>query len=956
MSTNSRGSNRGQNYAEQPVQPRSGSRIPPQNLDAEISTLGSLLLDPESVMKVVDVVKSEDFYRPEHATIYAAMSILFEKRIPIDLVTVSDELASLKKLEEVGGPAKLSSLVSSVSTAANVAHYANIVREKAMLRRLITAAGEIGEIGFQEERSTSDILDTAERTLFAVTQRFLKQNFTSVRSILDDSFERLGLLAQQDGALRGTPTGFRSLDRILGGLQKSDLLILAARPSMGKCVTGNTRVLASDGSLTTIQSMVETQKGSVATLSSDWQFSPAMPTNYIDNGIKQTFLVRTALGREIEATATHPLLTIQGWRSIANLSVSDRIAVPKKIAFFGTEHIAEHLVKSLAYYLSDGSVTGTQPRFTNVNPIIVRDFLRAMYAFGGVQITHTTSGGTRASSFAVSVNKNAITRIKQEWSVKFAEYREMHRAVIRQTVLQLGLSPANMTAWQNGVALPSYMTAQAIREHSAEFPLPELFSDRNPVRTYLEQAGIWGKTAAEKQVPSEVFTLVKEDIALFLNRLFSCDGTACVSRCGENSVPVISYATVSKQLAQDVQHLLLRFGILAKLRSKQVLYKGSRRPSYEVEIHAREDILTFAREIGILGKESALDKVVRCAQSKKVGGWTKDTIPVEIWHRVLTLKGEKSWSEVYRDLCLPVGTNFHVQKHAPRRELVMKLAQYFGDTELVQLAQADVYWDRIVSIESTGLNQVYDLTVPETHNFLANDIIVHNTAFAMNIAEHVAVNEKKVVGVFSLEMSKEQLVDRLISSIGRVDAWKLRNGNLSEDDMSRLIEAQAQLAEANLFIDDSPMASVMEVRAKARRLQSEYGLQLIVIDYLQLMQGSARNQDNRVQEVSEISRSLKALAKELECPVIALSQLSRAVEARNDKRPMLSDLRESGSIEQDADVVMFLYRDDYYNKNKEEHDNLLEVIVSKHRNGPTGDAKLSAQLQYSRFYDIDLRQ
>jgi replicative DNA helicase len=147
----------------------------------------------------------------------------------------------------------------------------------------------------------------------------------------------------------------------------------------------------------------------------------------------------------------------------------------------------------------------------------------------------------------------------------------------------------------------------------------------------------------------------------------------------------------------------------------------------------------------------------------------------------------------------------------------------------------------------------------------------------------------------------------------------------------------------------------MEVRAKARRLQAEHGLDLICIDYLQLMQGSAKHQDNRVQEVSEISRSLKALAKELNCPVIALSQLSRAVEARNDKRPMLSDLRESGSIEQDADVVMFLYREDYYNKNREEHSNLLEVIISKHRNGPTGDAKLSAQLQHSRFYDIDLR-
>jgi replicative DNA helicase len=412
---------------------------------------------------VADALRSEDFYRPEHGTIYDVMVTLFERRIPIDLVTVSDELTSRKQLDQVGGPAKLSSLVSGVVTATNITHYADIVRQKALLRRLISASAKIGELGFQEESTTEEVLDEAERTLFSVTQRYLKQNFTSVRQILDDSFERLGLLAKQDGSLRGISTGFKQLDKLLGGLQRSDLIILAARPSMGK------------------------------------------------------------------------------------------------------------------------------------------------------------------------------------------------------------------------------------------------------------------------------------------------------------------------------------------------------------------------------------------------------------------------------------------------------------------------------------------------------------TAFALNLAEHIAVHEEKVVGIFSLEMSKEQLVDRLISSIGRVDSWKLRNGQLNEVDMSNLIHAQAQLAEARLFIDDAGLATVMEVRAKARRLQAEHGLDLIVIDYLQLMQGSAKNSDNRVQEVSEISRSLKALAKELNCPVIALSQLSRAVEARNDKRPMLSDLRESGSIEQDADAVMFLYREDYYNKNKEEHNHITEVIISKHRNGPTGDVKLSSQFQFSRFYDLDIR-
>jgi replicative DNA helicase len=448
------------NYeSESPRQPMPGGRIPPQNVDAELSTIGALLIDPEAMMKVVDILAAQDFYRSDYGTIYEAMVVLSEKRAPIDIVTVADELSRVKKLDEIGGPAALSTLVSSVATATNVQHYAQIIREKAMLRRLIAAAGTIGELGFKEDEPSNVILDQAEQTLFGVTQRFLKQNFIPVRSILTESFERLDALSKQEGQVRGLSTGYKAVDAILGGLQQSDLVILAARPSMGK------------------------------------------------------------------------------------------------------------------------------------------------------------------------------------------------------------------------------------------------------------------------------------------------------------------------------------------------------------------------------------------------------------------------------------------------------------------------------------------------------------TAFALNIAQNVAVQQKKTVGLFSLEMSKEQLVDRLISSIGLIDSWKLRNGKLNDDDFRSLNEAYGVLAEANLFIDDTASANVMEVRAKSRRLQSEHGLDLIVIDYLQLMEGSkSGGTDNRVQEVSEISRSLKALAREINCPVIALSQLSRAVESRPDKRPLLSDLRESGSIEQDADVVMFLYRDDYYNK--EESNNLMEVMVRKHRNGPTGDATLLARLNFGRFENL----
>jgi replicative DNA helicase len=226
------------------------------------------------------------------------------------------------------------------------------------------------------------------------------------------------------------------------------------------------------------------------------------------------------------------------------------------------------------------------------------------------------------------------------------------------------------------------------------------------------------------------------------------------------------------------------------------------------------------------------------------------------------------------------------------------------------------------------------------------------TSFALNIAQNVATKQGVPVGVFSLEMSKEQLIDRMLASEAGIDSWKLRTGSLEDKDFEKLNKAMGVLAEAPIYIDDSAMTNVMEMRTKARRLQSEHDLGLIVIDYLQLMSGGSNSSDNRVQEISEISRGLKGLARELNVPVIALSQLSRSVEQRSPKIPQLSDLRESGSIEQDADVVMFIYREDYYEKETEKK-NIADILIKKHRNGPTGDVELFFQPDQTLFKNID---
>ncbi|MBQ1417003.1 MAG: replicative DNA helicase, partial [Selenomonas sp.] len=225
------------------------------------------------------------------------------------------------------------------------------------------------------------------------------------------------------------------------------------------------------------------------------------------------------------------------------------------------------------------------------------------------------------------------------------------------------------------------------------------------------------------------------------------------------------------------------------------------------------------------------------------------------------------------------------------------------------------------------------------------------TAFTLNIASYVGLHGGSVA-FFSLEMSKEQLMQRMLCSEGGIDASRLRTGQLDEVEWNKLVGVADKMSRAPIYIDDTAGITVMELRSKARRLKAEHGLDLIIIDYLQLMQGRAsKNSDNRQQEISEISRSLKALARELDVPVIALSQLSRSVESRQIKKPMLSDLRESGSLEQDADIVMFLYREDYYDKDTE-NKNITEIIVAKHRNGPVDSVQLFFQKEYTKFRDL----
>jgi replicative DNA helicase len=346
------------------------------------------------------------------------------------------------------------------------------------------------------------------------------------------------------------------------------------------------------------------------------------------------------------------------------------------------------------------------------------------------------------------------------------------------------------------------------------------------------------------------------------------------------------------------------------------------------------NIVHYAR---IVEEKALLRRLIRVATSIVEDGYARED-EVE----ALLAEAEKKMMEVSN------------RKNAGDfRHIKDVLVETYDSIELLHTQKGDV----------TGIPTGFRDLDKITAGFQRNDLIivaarpsVGKTAFALNVAQNVATKTDENVAIFSLEMGAEQLVMRMLCAEGNIDAQVLRTGALEAEDWRKLTMAMGSLSNAGIFIDDSPGIRVNDIRSKCRRLQQEHGLGMIMIDYMQLIAGSgSKPGENRQQEVSEISRSLKSLARELKVPVVALSQLSRGVEQRQDKRPMMSDLRESGSIEQDADIVSFLYREDYYDK-ETENQNMIEIIIAKQRNGPTGTVTLAFAKEYNKFVNIDWSQ
>ena len=864
------------------------THVPPQNIEAEESVLGAMLVAEPALTRVIDEVKlnAADFYLDRHRAIFECAHDLYAESKPVDELSVAESLTQRNMIDQAGGKHYVSELAAKVPAAGNAKHYAEIVQQNSLLRRLLGAGQEIqgwvnDRAGEPRERS-----ERAEKLLFDVAHKEQASDFRLLSEILHDEVDRLEKLSTGEIEMTGTPAGFRDIDAITGGFQPGNLIIVAARPAMGKCLEKSRLIYdPTTGARRTIgelhQAHLRGEDVWVASLGPDLRMRRAKAAAVEPNGKKRSYSLKTRLGRELRATSNHPILTSSGWEELGRVPPGTRIAVPRRLPG-PTEPswLPDQEIVLLGALIADGALSQRTPRFCfGVGSGILPVVEEAVHSYG---LRLRVSGSREYGNGLISAGPGARS---------------------------------------------------------------------NPVTEMLKRHGLMGLRSAEKFVPGAVFGLSDEQLARFLGVMYACDGHVyCSDRLAQ-----IGYTTISERLARDVQHLLLRLGIVATIRAlKRPVYEDTGKVAREIRITSQESLRRFCELVPVPGKEVAQARVLARLEEAPRSTNT-DTLPVEIWDDILLAKGDRVWAAVSELTGRPRNHNWHVGKRSPSRGLVAELATATVSPTLEELCDSDIWWDEVVSVEYAGEEETYDLDVPGLRNFVADDVIVHNSALVANIAENVAVKKDMPVAFFSLEMSEVELAQRFIACRARISGDKLRKGQVSQRDWPKVVRACNELEEAPLWFDDSSDLGILDLRAKARRLhaqeQDRGGLGLIILDYMQLMR-SDDSRANRVEQVGQISRGLKILARELEVPVVAISQLSRAPEQRTPPKPQLSDLRESGQIEQDADVVAFLFREDYYRDPDEEPDGLADLIIAKHRNGPIGTRKLVFLDRFPKFADF----
>ncbi|MEV0703638.1 replicative DNA helicase [Saccharopolyspora sp. NPDC050389] len=804
-------------------------RQPPQDLAAEQSVLGGMMLSKDAIADVVEVLSPNDFYRPAHQAIYDCVLDLYGRGEPADAITVSAELERRQELLKVGGAPYLHTLIATVPTAANAGYYAEIVSEKAILRRLVEAGTRIVQLGYHgsEGAAIEEVVDRAQSAIYDVTERRASEDYHALEELLQPTMDEIDAIASRGGESQGIPTGFADLDALTNGLHAGQMIIVAARPGVGKstlgldiarsvsvkhglgsvifslemgrteivmrmlsaearirlgdmrggrmtdddwtrlarrmseiseaplfvddspnltmmeirakarrlkqrhdiqlivldymqlmtsgkrvesrqqevsefsrnlkllakelevpliaisqlnrgpeqrtdkrpqlsdlresgCLTADTRLLRADtGAEVTFGELMRTgERPIVWSLDDRMRLVPRPITNVFSSGVKEAFKVRLASGREIEATANHPMLTVDGWVPLGELAEGTRVAVPRQLPEpLDVKALPEAEIVMLAHLIGDGSFVKRQPlRYTSVDEANLEAVTEAAKHFG-------------------------ITAVRDDY------------AAAKVTTLRLP-APYRLT-----------------------------HGKRNPIAAWLDAMGLFGLRSHEKFIPDQVFSLPREQIALFLRHLWATDGSV---RWDEKAGQArLYYATTSRRLAEDLSRLLLRLGVLARIKPAK---KAGYRDCYHVLVYGAENQLKFLDEAGIYGARSVPAAVAVEKLRAIAGNTNRDTVPKEVWDRIRGLLAARSMTQ--RDFSAQMNTQFcgsTIWKHAPSRTRLARAAAVLDDADLEMLATNDVFWDEIAEITSIGEQPVYDATVNGTHNFVANCIAMHNS-------------------------------------------------------------------------------------------------------------------------------------------------------------------------------------------------------------------------------------
>ncbi|CCH90932.1 Primary replicative DNA helicase; intein [Modestobacter italicus] len=848
-------------------------RQPPQDVAAEQSVLGGMLMSKDAIADVVEVLHGADFYRPAHQVVFDVILDLYGRGEPADAITVAAELNRTDQLSKMGGAVYLHTLIASTPTAANAGYYAAIVSEQAVLRRLVEAGTRVVQLGYGAaggKGDVDDIVDRAQQEIYDVTEKRMSEDYSRLADVLQPTMDELDAIASRGGVSRGVPTGIRDLDELTNGLQAGQMIVIAARPGVGKALALDTPVATPHGWTT----MGEVTVGDEV-IGADGRPTTVVAATEVMTG-RPCYEVHFSDGSVIVADAQHQWLTDTRASRRAAQEARVRGGAPRvSAAVRTTEELARTVRCETADARLNHSVTNAAPLELPEAALPLPPYALGVWLGDGTSASaHFTSADPEIAAYIegdglvverTSAELRYVMRLPNRGAVAARPCPMCGELFVPRTsqVQTCGKTCGGKLRAAGGVGL-SATCPDCGGPSSGLVQCASCRADHGTVTGLLRSLGVLD----DKHVPTSYLRASVGQRRALLAGLLDTDGTVAASG-------VVQFAVTNQRLAEDVRELIAGLGHRVRMSRKRVAGRS--------EASSTCFTLTFSTD----------DEVFRLERKK--------LLHKERGARTFTARGVRFVTEVRPIASVPV---------------------------------------RCIQVDA------------EDHLFLAGRSFIptHNSTLGLDIARSATVKHHLPAAIFSLEMSKHEITMRLLSAEAKVPLHHMRAGSLSDEDWSKLARRMGEIADAPLYIDDSPNMTMMEIRAKARRLKQRNDLKLIVIDYLQLMT-SGKKVESRQQEVSEFSRALKLLAKELELPVIAMSQLNRGSEQRQDKKPMLSDLRESGSIEQDADMVMMIHREDMYEKESPRAGE-ADIMLVKHRNGPTANVTVAFQGHYSRFVDM----